>query len=108
MQAEPAAGGRQHRRYELLRDLAKGPTGDIILTTATPHSGIEESFRSLLGLLDADFDADEETEVPRRRLSPHIIQRRSAVPGTRFTDEYQRCRYPSGARRGDVVHRRGA
>ena len=71
-------GGRQQRRYELLRDLAQDPARNIILTTATPHSGIEEGFRSLLGLLDAAFDRDGGTEVQRRRLSPHIIQRRRA------------------------------
>ena len=71
-------GGQQHQRYALLRDLAKDPERHVVLTTATPHGGIEESFRSLLGLLDAAFDKDEGTEVPRGRLSPHVIQRRRA------------------------------
>ena len=39
----------QHQRYALIQDLAKDPNRHIILVTATPHSGIEESFRSLLG-----------------------------------------------------------
>jgi SNF2 family DNA or RNA helicase len=46
------ASGAEHQRYELLRDLARDPNRHIILVTATPHSGIEECFRSLLGLLD--------------------------------------------------------
>ena len=71
-------GGQQHRRYELLHDLAQNPERHIILTTATPHSGIEESFRSLLGLLDADFDVDDGAEIPPSRLTPHVIQRRRA------------------------------
>src|SRR5579883_772084 len=42
----------QHQRYRLIRDLANDPARQLLLVTATPHSGIEESFRSLLGLLD--------------------------------------------------------
>jgi hypothetical protein len=46
--------------------------------TATPHSGIEESFRSLLGLLDPGFEQPPPGSVvaERQRLLPHIIQRR--------------------------------
>ena len=72
-------GGPQHRRYALLRELAQAdPSRHIILTTATPHSGIEESFRSLLGLLDPDLDTDDSTDIPRAKLKPHLIQRRRA------------------------------
>jgi superfamily II DNA or RNA helicase len=70
------AGRAQHQRYELLRDLAASPTRHLILATATPHSGIEESFRSLLGLLDPAFDAPEDRELPIRRLAAHFVQRR--------------------------------
>ena len=45
-------GSAQHRRYAFLKELMKNPNQQLILVTATPHSGIEESFRSLLGLLD--------------------------------------------------------
>jgi superfamily II DNA or RNA helicase len=62
----------EHQRHELLVDLAKDPSRHVILVTATPHSGIEESFRSLLGLLDPSL----EREADRRRLLPHVIQRR--------------------------------
>jgi SNF2-related domain len=61
-----------HQRYELLHDLAADPARHIILVTATPHSGIEESFRSLLGLLSPAFEVDTE----RKKLLPHVIQRR--------------------------------
>ena len=53
-----------------------------MLVTATPHSGNEEAFRSLLGLLDDDFadlpaDLDRaEREGVRRRLARHLVQRR--------------------------------
>ena len=66
-------GGRiEHQRYELLCDLAKDRSRHLILVTATPHSGIEESFRSLLGLLDPEL----ESEADRKKLLPHVIQRR--------------------------------
>ena len=75
----PGATGRaEHQRHELLRALAEDPARHIVLVTATPHSGIEESFRSLLGLLDPQFDAPT-AEVPRldrRKLLPHVVQRR--------------------------------
>jgi SNF2 family DNA or RNA helicase len=62
----------EHQRHELLRDLARDGSRHIILVTATPHSGIEESFRSLLGLLDPEL----ERATDRKRLIPHVIQRR--------------------------------
>ena len=68
--------GTQHQRYLLVRDLARDPRRHMVLTTATPHSGIEESFRSLLGILNAEFDVTEESDLPRRRLIPHLIQRK--------------------------------
>ena len=69
-------GGTQHLRYSLLRDLSRDPRRHIVLATATPHSGIEVSFRSLLGILNAEFDVPEDTELPRRKLLPHLIQRK--------------------------------
>ena len=65
-------GRVEHQRYELVRDLAKDPSRHVILVTATPHSGIEESFRSLLGILDPSL----ERETDRKQLLPHVIQRR--------------------------------
>ena len=71
-----SGAGTQHQRYLLVRDLARDPRRHMVLTTATPHSGIEESFRSLLGILNAEFDVTEESDLPRRRLIPHLIQRK--------------------------------
>jgi superfamily II DNA or RNA helicase len=72
----PTRGGStQHQRYALLRDLATDASRNLILVTATPHSGIEESFRSLLGLLDSSFDMEGE-ELDRKSLLPHVVQRR--------------------------------
>lgn len=53
----------------------------LILVTATPHSGNEDAFRSLLSLLDpkfADLPVDLETdarESTRRELAQHLVQR---------------------------------
>ena len=68
--------GAQHQRYALVRDLTADPKRHVVLATATPHSGIEESFRSLLGLLDPSFDVPEESDVPRSMLAPRFIQRK--------------------------------
>ena len=70
------ATGVEHQRYELLRDLGRDPNRQILLVTATPHSGIEESFRSLLGLLDGGFDLDPEQPLDREALVPYVVQRR--------------------------------
>ena len=74
-------GGR-HQRYELIKGLAANPDRHIVLVTATPHSGKEDAFRSLLTFLDKDFEdlpeelAGEENLRHRKRLAQHFIQRR--------------------------------
>jgi superfamily II DNA or RNA helicase len=75
--------GRQ-QRFELLRKVSEDPARHLVLVTATPHSGNEEAFRSLLSLLDPEFanlpvdlDAAERTGL-RRRLARHLVQRRRA------------------------------
>jgi hypothetical protein len=67
----------QHQRHELVHALAADRERHLLLVTATPHSGIEESFRSLLGLLDPGFEQPPSGSVAaeRRRLLPHVIQR---------------------------------
>ena len=76
--------GRQ-QRHDLLRRVTADPARHVVLVTATPHSGNEDAFRSLLALLDEDF-ADlpvEELdragrEGVRRRLARYLVQRRRA------------------------------
>jgi len=73
------AGNRtaQQQRYELLTRLARDGKRHLMLVTATPHSGKDESFRSLIGLLDpALAAADLATDQGRRELSGHYVQRR--------------------------------
>jgi len=75
--------GRQ-QRFELLRRVAEDKSRHLVLVTATPHSGNEDAFRSLLSLLDEDFanlpyDLDRvEREGVRRKLARHLVQRRRA------------------------------
>ena len=70
--------GQQQRRHRLLQRLAQDPNRHIVLVTATPHSGIEESFRSLLGTLDSSFDKPIEQNIPNQQLKNHLVQRRRA------------------------------
>jgi len=74
----------RHLRYELIQKLAADPKRHILLVTATPHSGKEEAFRSLLTFLDDDFSdlpedlSGEANQRWRKRLAQHFIQRRRA------------------------------
>ncbi len=74
-------GAAQQQRYELVRDVASRPARHLLLLTATPHSGIEDSFQSLLGLLEpafADLDLGNLSEQERTTLARHFVQRRRA------------------------------
>jgi superfamily II DNA or RNA helicase len=68
----------QQQRYDLVRALTSESGRHVILVTATPHSGIEENFRSLLGLLKPEFDIGVPREATRQTLLPHVVQRRRA------------------------------
>lgn len=73
-----------HLRYTLLRKLADDPTRHLLLLTATPHSGDDEAWQSLIGLLDtrlADLPADlsgRDRENDRKLLAQFMIQRQRA------------------------------
>jgi superfamily II DNA or RNA helicase len=76
--AAAAQGRSQQERHALLREVAEDPDRHLILLTATPHSGIEDAFRSLLGLLRPDFaewNIGELTETQRIELARHFVQR---------------------------------
>lgn len=78
------SGSGRHQRHQLLKDLVKNPDRHIILVTATPHSGKEDAFRSLLTLLDDDFKnlpddlSGDSRKEDRRRLAAQFVQRRRA------------------------------
>jgi len=80
---ENLRGGR-HQRYMLVKALAADPNRHVLLVTATPHSGKEGTFRSLLHFLNDDFAhlpddlSGPGNEGDRRRLAAHFVQRRRA------------------------------
>jgi len=91
------AGQGRQLRFELLKDLAKKPDRHLLLLTATPHSGDEDSFHNLLGLLKPEFaqlkDVTKADHPLRIKLAEHFIQRRRQditewQEGKLFPDRY--------------------
>ncbi len=79
--AAAAQGRSQQERHALLRDVAADAQRHLILLTATPHSGIEEAFRSLLGLLRPEFGGWNIADLKkdqRVELARHFVQRTRA------------------------------
>ncbi len=72
----------RHQRHELVVGLASDPDRHLVLVTATPHSGKEDAFHSLLSLLNPDLnDLPEDLTGPenakhRRELAQYFVQRR--------------------------------
>jgi superfamily II DNA or RNA helicase len=76
-----AATPGRHLRYALLKELAARAERHLVLLTATPHSGDEQSFYRLLGLLKPEFGTLESAEgktreALRQQLAAHYVQRR--------------------------------
>ncbi|NBB81124.1 MAG: DEAD/DEAH box helicase [Verrucomicrobia bacterium] len=76
--------GARHQRNHLLKGLSADETRHLVLVTATPHSGNEGAFRSLLGLLKPEFEqlpddlGGRANEAKRRELAQFFVQRRRA------------------------------
>ncbi|WP_088889838.1 helicase-related protein [Leptolyngbya ohadii] len=71
----------QQQRHQLIRQIAQNTDQHLVLLTATPHSGIEASFMSLLGLLKPEFEnlnLERLSEAERSKLANHFVQRRRA------------------------------
>lgn len=69
----------QQQRYHLLSKISKKPEQHIVLLTATPHSGKDKEFQSLLGLLNKefeDYDFDNLEQNRRRKIARYFIQRK--------------------------------
>ena len=84
-EAHTCVGGSEHgrqQRFELLRHLTEKESRHVLLLTATPHSGNQDAYARLLGLLHGDLaqpqaHADANAlERYRRRLAQHFVQRR--------------------------------
>lgn len=78
--ARPAgASAGQQQRYHLISRLARKSNQQLILLTATPHSGKPEEFHSLLGLLRPDFeqlDLPNSSQTQRKELARYFVQRK--------------------------------
>ncbi len=78
----PGYTSARHQRHLLAEALCKEKDRHVIFVTATPHSGKENAFRSLLGLLNPsflDFPEDlagDENLKYRRQIANHLVQRR--------------------------------
>lgn len=69
----------QQMRFNLLNELAKKPDQHLLLLTATPHSGKDEEFSALLGLLKKelkDIDLQHAEPKERKHIAEHFIQRK--------------------------------
>jgi len=78
-----ASNNTRHQRYKVLSGLAEGRERHLLLLTATPHSGDEDAFYNLLGLLNPDFHqlrtlTGDSRDNLRERLANHFVQRRRA------------------------------
>lgn len=77
-----STGQGRHQRYELLKGLVNEKTRHLVMLTATPHSGDEDAYFRLLGLLHPDFEGLQAAEeglmrsALRSRLAAHFVQRR--------------------------------
>jgi SNF2 family DNA or RNA helicase len=72
----------QQQRHKLIYDIANDPKNqdrNLLLLTATPHSGKDTEFLSLLGLLNKEFETfnfQKFSESEKRRIARQFIQRK--------------------------------
>lgn len=74
-----ASSNSQQQRYHLLHDIAKKASQHLLMLTATPHSGKDPEFQSLLGLLNKEFESYEFEHIDqskRKKIARHFIQRK--------------------------------
>lgn len=102
--ADGGFGGKARtQRYDLVRALAQDASRHLLLVTATPHSGKDETFRNLIGLLDpALHDLDLDQTKGRELLARHLVQRRRADI-RQFLDE--ETPFPSDRQSKEVAYK---
>lgn len=74
-----ASSPAQQQRYHLLHDIAQKDSQHLVMLTATPHSGKDPEFQSLLGLLSPEFekyDLQGIDQTKRRKIAQHFILRK--------------------------------
>jgi superfamily II DNA or RNA helicase len=113
--ARPAgANNSQQLRYHLLHDISRKVDQNLLLLTATPHSGKQAEFQSLLGILKPDFekiDIVASTDAERKDLAKFFVQRRRIDvvkwldEETKFPDRISTDRdYDVGKEYGDIFN----
>lgn len=74
-----ASSKTQQQRYNLIHDIAVDKNRHLVLLTATPHSGKDEEFLSLLGLLNPEFEQynfEKLEDKQRKKIAKYFIQRK--------------------------------
>jgi superfamily II DNA or RNA helicase len=69
----------QQQRYRLIKEIARRKERHLVLLSATPHSGIETGFLSLISLLKPEFGKINFDNFPlpeRVELAKYFVQRR--------------------------------
>lgn len=70
---------QSQQRYELIEKISKNENQHLILMTATPHSGKDGEFKSLLGLANPEFENYDFSDLlisEKRKVADHFIQRK--------------------------------
>ena len=68
----------KHQRHSLIKQITERNGQHMLFLTATPHSGIEGSFRSLISFLNPEFsnwNTSQLNEDQRIELARHFVQR---------------------------------
>lgn len=69
----------QQQRHNLIKAIADKPEQHLLLLTATPHSGKQEEFQSLLGLIKpqfGDLNLIDANKKHKAEVARHFVQRR--------------------------------
>lgn len=72
-------GSQNQQRYELLEKISGNERQHLLLLTATPHSGKDGEFKSLLGLVNPEFELYDFSDLQtseKRKVATHFIQRK--------------------------------
>jgi superfamily II DNA or RNA helicase len=70
---------QSQQRYELLEKIASSEQQHLVLLTATPHSGKDGEFKSLLGLVNPEVETYNFSDLAtseKRKVAAHFIQRK--------------------------------
>ena len=67
------------QRHNLVHEISRDPKRNLVLLTATPHSGKDKEFTSLLGLLKPEFGSLNFEKIEpkeKKKLAQYFVQRK--------------------------------